>query len=146
MKHQLIITETHWYWLRCNFFSFIAGILRSYLTIFQTDNPMVPFIRDELEMILNQLLQLIFWKDALDKADILLKRLNKKWLTKMKHHLEDGLVDLVAATKDLLEKAQISAERKRKLCKQLVLDLVLKFLRKSTLIFVLSEMLHAWFQ
>ena len=107
---------------------------------------MVPFIRDELEMILNQLLQLIFRKDALDKADIPLKRLNKKWLTKMKHHLEDGLVDLVAATKDLLEKAQISAERKRKLCKQLLLDLVLKFLRKSTLIFVLSEMLHAWFQ
>ena len=107
---------------------------------------MVPFIRDELEMILNQLLQLIFRKDALDKADILLKRLNKKWLTKMKHHLEDGLVDLVAATKDLLEKAHIFAERKRKLCKQLLLDLVLKFLRKSTLIFVLSEMLHAWFQ
>ena len=60
------------------FFSFLAGILRPYLTIFQTDNPMVPYIRGELETILNQLLPLIFRKDALDKADTPLKRLNKK--------------------------------------------------------------------
>ena len=60
---------------------------------------MVPFMRDELE-----LLRRIFRKDALDKADRPLKRLNKKWLTKTKHHLEDGLVELGAATKDLLEK------------------------------------------
>ena len=42
----------------------------------------------------------------------------------------------MAATKDLLEKAQISADRKRKfkgLCKQLVLDLVLEFQRKLPL-------------
>ena len=88
---------------------------------------MVPFMRDELETILNQLLHLIFRKDALDKAGTPLKRLNKNWLTKTKHHLEDGLVD--QATKDLLKK-HISAERKRKfkgLCKQLVLGLVLEF-------------------
>ena len=91
---------------------------------------MVPFMRDELETSLTQLLRLMFRKDAFDKADTPLKRLNKKWLTKTKHHLEDGLVDLGAATKDLLKKAQTSAERKRKfksLCKQLVLDLVLEF-------------------
>ena len=88
---------------------------------------MVPFMRDELETILNQRLHLIFRKDALDKAGTPLKRLNKNWLTKTKHHLEDGLVD--QATKDLLKK-HISAERKRKfkgLCKQLVLGLVLEF-------------------
>ena len=92
-------------------------------------NPMVPFMRDELETILNQLLHLIFRKDALDKAGTPLKRLNKNWLTKTKRHLEDGLVDLGTATKDLLKK-RISAERKRKfkgLCKQLVLGLVLEF-------------------
>ena len=86
---------------------------------------MVPFMRYELDTILNQLLCLIFRKDALDKADTPLKR-----LTKTKHHLEDGLGDLRDATKDLLKKIQISAERKRKfkgLCKQLVLGLVLEF-------------------
>ena len=88
-------------------------------------------------MILNQLLRLMFRIDALDKSGTQLKRLNK-WLTKTKHHLEDGLVDLGEATKDLLEKAPISAERKRKfkgLCKQLVLDLVLEFQRKLALNF-----------
>ena len=98
---------------------------------------MVPFMTDELEMILNQ--RLIIRKDALDKSDTPMKRLNK-WLTKTKHHLEDELVDLEAATKNLLEKAQISAERKRKfkgLCKQLVLNLVLKFWRKLPVNFCL---------
>ena len=96
---------------------------------------MVPFMRDELETILNQLLCLIFRKDALDKADTPSKR-----LTKTKHCLEDGLGDLRAATKDLLKKIQISAERKRKfkgLCKQLVLDLILEFRRNSPLNFCL---------
>ena len=98
---------------------------------------MVPYMRNELEMILNQLLRLIFRIDALDKSGTPLKRLNK-WLTKTKHHLEDGLVDLGEATKDVLEKAQISAERKREfkgLCKQLVLDLILEFRRKLALNF-----------
>ena len=98
---------------------------------------MVPFMTDELEMVLNQ--RLIFRNDALDKSDTPMKRLNK-WLTKTKHHLEDELVDLEAATKNLLEKAQISAERKRKfkgLCKQLVLNLVLKFWRKLPVNFCL---------
>ena len=61
-------------------------------------------------------------------------------VTKTKHYLEDGLVDLEAATKSLLKKSQISAERKRKfkgLYKQLVLDLVLECQRKSPLNFCL---------
>ena len=107
-------TLVNHYWdplipIKMQFFSFIAGIFRPYLTIFQTDTPMVPFMRDEVEAILNQLLCLIFWKDALDKAGTPLKR-----LTKTKHHLEDGLGDLGATTKDFLKKIQISAERKRK--------------------------------
>ena len=101
---------------------------------------MVPFMRDELGTVLTELLHLIFRKDALDKAGTPLKRLSKKWLTKTKHHLEDGLVDLGAATKDLLKKAQISAERKSRfkgLCKQLMLNLVLEFWRKLPLNFCL---------
>ena len=62
---------------------------------------MVPFMRDELETILNQLLCLVFRENTFDKTGMPLKRLNKKWLTKTKHHLEDVLVDVVAATKGL---------------------------------------------
>ena len=62
---------------------------------------MVPFMRDDLETILNQLLCLIFREDTFEKTGTPLKRLNKKWLTKTKYHLEDVLVDVVAATKGL---------------------------------------------
>lgn len=51
-------------------------------------------------------------------------KLSGKWLQIGNHHLDDGLVDLGAATKDLLEKAEISAEKKRKFkgeCRKLVI-------------------------
>ena len=85
MKYQLIITKTQ-IPIKMHFFPFIAGMLMPYLTVFQTDNPVVPFMRDELEKILHQLLHFIFWKDALGKAGMPLKQLNKKWFTKTKHH------------------------------------------------------------
>ena len=84
---------------------------------------MVPFMCDELMKILDQLLCLIFRRNALEEADTALKKLKKKWLTGKSHHLEDGLVDLGAATKNLFEKAQVSFERKRKSkvdCKKIV--------------------------
>ena len=83
---------------------------------------------DELMKILDQLSRLIFCRNALEEADTALKKLKKKWLTDESHHLEDGLVDLGAATKNLLEKTQVSFERKRKFkgeCKKIVLNLLL---------------------
>ena len=50
------------------FFSFVAGIFEPYLTRFQTDAPMVPFIFDELSAIFKKLVGLIFKKDAIDNA------------------------------------------------------------------------------
>ena len=41
---------------------------------------MVPFMQDNLEKILNQLLRLGFQRDALDKPDTPLKKLNSKRL------------------------------------------------------------------
>ena len=51
-----------------------------YITVFQTNNPMVPFMQDNLEKILNQLLRLGFQRDPLDKPDTPLKKLNSKRL------------------------------------------------------------------
>ena len=87
--------------MKLQFFAFIAGILKPYLTIFQTNRPMVPFMCDELMKILDLLLHLIFRKKALEEADAALKKLKKKWLTDESHHLEDGLVDPHTATKNL---------------------------------------------
>ena len=100
--------------MKLQFFAFIAGILKPYPTIFQTNRPMVPFMCDELMKILDQLLRLMFRRDALEEADTTLKKLKKKWLTDKSYHLNDGLVDLGAATKNLLEKSQLSFEKKKK--------------------------------
>ena len=69
--------------MKLQFFAFIAGILKPYLTTFQTNRPMVPFMCDELMETLHQLLRLIFLKNAQEEADTALKKLKKKgWLMK----------------------------------------------------------------
>ena len=103
---------------------------------------MVPFMCDELMKILDQLLHLIFCRNALEEADTALKKFKRKWLTDESHHLEDGLVDLGAATKNLLEKT-LSFERKRKFkgeWKMIVLNLLFVFFRvKSPLNFLVRN-------
>ena len=52
-----------------------------------------------------------------------------EWLNNKENHLEDGLVDLGAATTDELRKVQVSAEKKRKVrkdCKTMVLKILLE--------------------
>ena len=44
-KDPLVIAKFH-------FFSYVAGIFKSYLVSFQTDSPMVPFMSDEIESFL----------------------------------------------------------------------------------------------
>ena len=60
---------------KLQFFAFIASIFKPFLTIFQTDRPMVPFLLNELEKIVNLLQRLIFKKDALDKANTIVKKM-----------------------------------------------------------------------
>ena len=128
--------------IKLQFFAFIAGILKPYLTIFQANRPLVPFMCDELMKILDQLLRLIFRRNALEVADTALKKLKKKWLADESRHLEDGLVDLGAATKDLLAKTQVFFERKRKFkgeYKKIVLNLLGFFSRKVAIKLLSSE-------
>ena len=59
-----------------------------------------------------------------------------KWLSDSKNHLEDGLVDVGAATKDILDRTQVSNEKKRLFkrdCKSLVLNVLLKLQERSPL-------------
>ena len=53
---------------KLHFFSFSASIFEPYLTRFQTDAPMVPFMFDELSAIFKKLVGLIFKKDPIDNA------------------------------------------------------------------------------
>ena len=49
---------------KCNFFSFIAGVLKPYLDIFRSDCPLLPFMIDEISLILYCLVRLVYKKVA----------------------------------------------------------------------------------
>ena len=94
---------------KLQFFAFIASICKPYLSIFQSDRPMVPL--EKLEKIINQLLRLIFKKDALNQAESIVTKMKRKWLLDTASHLEESLVDLGAATKDRLNQTKVSNEK-----------------------------------
>ena len=114
---------------KLQFFAFIVSIFKPYLTIYQTDRLMVSFMPNELEKIINQLLRLIFNKDALDQDESIVTKMKRKWLVDAANHLEESLVDLGAATKDCLDQTKVSNEKKRvfkKKCKSFILNVLLK--------------------
>ena len=121
---------------KLQFFAFVAGILKPFLQIFQTDRPMLPFMLKELERVFDQLIRLVMKRDAIKEADTIIRKLKEKWLKDMNNQLEEDLVDLGAATKDLLAKTQVSAEKKRKFkrdCKQIIITIILKLQERSPL-------------
>ena len=65
---------------KLHFLLFVEGIFEPYLTRFETDASMVPFMFDELSAIFKTLLGLIFKKDAIDNAQSTASMLNEKWL------------------------------------------------------------------
>ena len=46
-----------------HFFAFIASILKPFLVLFQTDNPMLPFMYDELSNVSKRLIALMYKKE-----------------------------------------------------------------------------------
>ena len=79
-------------------FTFLASIFKPYLTTFQTDCPMILFVYEELSHILDQLIRLVFKREAIVKADTTFKT-KKTWLQNSDNHLEEQLVEVGAATK-----------------------------------------------
>ena len=117
---------------KLHYFSFIAGILKPYLVVFQSDNPLLPFMFDELSLILFRLLRLVFKKEKVDEAANLRQVMKEEFLTEQSNQLEEYLIDLGAATNDALKKINIAPEKKRKFregCKEVVF-ILLKLLER----------------
>ena len=132
-SHPLVPAKLH-------FFLFVAVIFEPYLTRFQTDAPMVPFMFDELSAIFKKLVGLIFKKDVIDNARSIASMLNEKWLQDSKNQLEPGLVDIGAGTKAVLASAQVAAEKKRLFryeCKQIIIKILIKLAERCPLQFSL---------
>ena len=51
-----------------HFFKFVASIFKNYLTSFQTDNPMLPFLSEAVEKIMRRLMNM-FVKEVLEEAN-----------------------------------------------------------------------------
>ena len=99
--------------------------------VFQSDNPLLPFMYDELSKILYRLLRLVFKKKKLDEAANLRQLMNNEFLTDKSNHLEEFLIDLGAATKDALQKVNVAPEKVRTFleeCKDVVISILLKLL------------------
>ena len=114
-------------------FVFVATIFERYLSIFQTDAPMIPFMFSELEKIYTKLLRLVFRTNCLEETFIT-KRLNRDWL----ENLEDGLVDIGVAAKLKLQESKVKAEAKRKFrgkCKRFIINVFIKISERSPMQF-----------
>ena len=77
--------------------------------------------------------------DSLEEASIS-KKLKTSWLNKKQHQLENGLVNVAAATKLKFNAAKVSLEKKRKFrgdCKAVILNILVKFAEKCPLVYKL---------
>ena len=122
---------------KLQFFASIASIFEPYLTLFQTDSSMIPFMYEQLEDIYDKLLSKVFRTDVLQKTSIT-KKLKQEFITKKENQLENGLVDIGAATKLKLNSVKVSAEKKRKFkgeCKEIIVNTLLKLAEKSPIIY-----------
>ena len=115
----------------------LKSVFEPYLTPFQTDATMIPFMYEQLKEIYDKLLNMAFKVDSLEEASIS-KKLKASSLNKKEHQLENGLVNVGAATKLKLSAAKVSLEKKRKFrgdCKAVILNILVKFAEKFPLVY-----------
>ena len=77
---------------KLHFFAFIASILKSFLVLFQTDNPMLSFMYDELSKISKRLIVSMYKKEKNDEAKTVSKAMKEDWL-KNKKQSDEGVLN-----------------------------------------------------
>ena len=73
-------------------------------------------------------------RDVIKEADTILKKLKETWVKDVNNQLEEDLVDLGVAAKDLLTKIQISAKKKTEIQndrKQIIIWIIIKLQKRS---------------
>ena len=100
--------------VKLHFFAFIASILELLLVLFQIDNPILPFMYDELSSVSKRLIALMYKKEKIDAAKTVSKSMKEDWWKKKNNQMEEFLIDIRVAAKDDLSKAKVTTEKKRK--------------------------------
>ena len=130
-------------------FQEIAACLNSFLVVFQTDNPMSPFLADELERILRHLCSKFIRKNVLIGAQTTLQLLKVK-LDDVKNQLPAADIDLgfgIQYELNLLKRAKKVSETQllsfRRECQQFLVGLCCHMMEKSPLNSIMSRCLRA---
>ena len=99
---------------KLQFFAFIASISKPFLVLFQTDNPMLAFMYEELSKVSKHVIALMYKKkQKIDKAKTVSKAMKEEWLTSKNNQMEEFSTDIGAATKEDLSKAKVATEKKQ---------------------------------
>ena len=99
---------------KLHFFAFIASILKPFLVLFQTDNPMLPFMYEELSKVSKRLIVLMYRKQKINKVKAVSKAMKEEWLKNKNNQMEEFLTDIRAAAKEDLSKTKVATEKKQK--------------------------------
>ena len=89
---------------------------------------MIPFIYEKLSHILNQLVRLVFKREAIVEVDTNVKNFKKTWLTNSDNHLEDQLVNAGVSTKKIIKFKYLPEKKtklkKKKQCKKMAISIL----------------------
>ena len=90
---------------------------------------MIPFIYEKLSHILNQLVRLVFKREAIVEVDTTVKNLKKTWLKNSDNHLEDQLVNAGVSTKKIIKfkylpEKKTKLKKKKKQCKKMAISIL----------------------
>ena len=83
-----------------NVFLLVAKVVTPFLTLYQTDSPMLPFIQGDLHDLIRDPLARFIQKSVLDKTDTVIKVLRLE-PTDHKQHVASNKVDIGFAVENL---------------------------------------------
>ena len=88
---------------KLNFFSFLAGHLLPYLTSYQSQKPMIPFLHSDLQQLVKKLLGLAIKSELIDKCKENSKSLLKIDLRDVNNHIKKKDMHLCFGTLDEIQ-------------------------------------------
>ena len=121
-----------------NFFSFLAGRLLPYLTRYQSHKPMIPFLHDDIQQLVKELLRLTIKSEVIDNCKEDYKALLKIDLRDVRSHIKKkdmyvgfGTLDELQSLlrKDLISHADINKFRIE--AREFLVTLLGKMFRKN---------------
>ena len=134
---------------KLEFFVSTAAMMRSFLQIFQSDGPLLPFITSELQTLLQTLMGKFVKRSELEGADSAYK-IAKLNVLEAATHVAPSEIDIGFAVKTTLEKAlrdrkisQLQVLEFRKECESMLVTTVTKVQERSPLKYNLARKLSS---